>query len=169
MTPAQQLIADLAAAKAAAKPNTLNALWPPKIYRQDIFVVAPNGEQTLCNPMYCLTDFAGQELIAAMATRGLQCVVFPDGGPPNSNMIVLGGGWNYTAKALWLMVTPPGTGTLEPSMPFNAGMLYQYFSHGYPAHYALNNAEWELLNDLFAGGYTQTPPDVQAIMAQTQD
>lgn len=167
MTAAQQMISNLEAERAKAPDGSLNQRWPPGFYRQDITVAAPDGQTTMCSPKYCLTDAACQQLIAALATRGLVCTMLPGGGPPNATGFKLGGGWKYSDQANWMYLAFDSGNVII--MPFNPGIVFDYFAHGYPAHYALNTAQWELLQDAFAGGFTQAAPNVTAIMAQTAD
>lgn len=162
-TPAETLIADLAASRVGAEENTLDAVWPSKIYRRDVTVIAPDGRATMVNPKYCLTDFATQELIAALAERGLNCSVMEGGGPPNNVLDALQFGWHYSDVVNWLAIIFP-----RGALNINAGIVYDYFAHGLVqgAKYALNNAEWECRTGAFTAGVGEAF-DAAAIFAQT--
>jgi hypothetical protein len=160
-TPAEQLISDLAAAREGAAEGTLDNVWPSKIYRQDVTVIAPDKRSTMVNPKFCLTDAATEALMGALATRGLSSTVKEGGVPPNANGMQLGGSHSYSDSVNGIVVSFDGG-----DLTINAGVVYDYLAHGYPAAYALNGAEFEVRAGAFAAG-VGPEVDVAAIYAQT--
>jgi hypothetical protein len=162
LTPTQHLIADLDKAKAGAEEGTLDHLWPAKMYNQKVTVTAPDGRETMVMPKFCLTEFATTQLIAALATRGLNCRSMVGGGTPSPGNLQIAGSFHYSEQVPWLTVALGA----ELEYTFNAGEVYDYFTHGRTPKDALNLAEWDIRQQAFLENLGPAP-DPAVIMAQT--
>lgn len=143
---AAQLVAMIEATRVnMTTPSEL--LYPSVFFRHDIFVVAPEGQQSWTNPKFCARDLITAQLCQVLQIAGLNCVPLPGRGNPSPSSQPLGGGWSYTDKAGWLSIT-----FAKGVLLANAGSILDFFNHGYPPALALSNAVGDLLLDAADNG-----------------
>lgn len=114
--------------------------FPMAYFNYNVFTVAPDGTQTQRAPKYCATALGASQIASLFVGQS---------GPIQFNAIVLGeamvflgltGGWSDTELVPWLeFVDAAGQ-----KGHVNAGVLLDYFNHGYPAGITMHNVVSEV-------------------------
>lgn len=120
-------------------------------FRTDVTVTMPDGRSSQVNPKYCLTKDNALQLAALLSGRLASMSITVSEGYPGVEDRRFGGGVTQSSKVAWLDFHDAADGTVGTRA--NAGLLADYFTHGYPPEYALKCAlrdyEWSAYDQGF--------------------
>src|SRR5215813_3989458 len=103
--------------------------WPSAYFRYDIYTIAPNGAQTPRAPKYCATEDGGGEICDVITGELKPCKI------TKAPAMGLGAGWQDSDTVPWCEFEK------SPKVSVNAGLLLDYYNHGYPPNRARNSCE----------------------------
>lgn len=128
---AEQLAASIKAEQFEAPDNPAGQ-YPLKYFDYDVFTIAPDGSPTQRRPKYCATALGASQLAQVFAATK---IVLGNA----INFTGLLDSWNDTKLVPYLIFTANGA----DSKPINAGLMLDYFVHGYPVQMCVDavNAE----------------------------
>lgn len=113
-------------------------------FDSEVKVYAPNGSSFRVNPKYCATKETADAVRDILSAKGFPSTMFQQG--PQGRLF---SGW-ASDPVYWLQFQEFGS---ENGTKINAGLLADYFTHGYPVAYALagmvREYEWEAYNQGF--------------------
>lgn len=134
MMTAEQLIAQIKSLQFEADDNPA-AIRPLKFFNYNVLVISPDGTPAQRNPKYCATAYGASAIAAVLGAAsplGLPIVLM--GNAVNFSGLLQS--WNDTELVPYLQFANGD----QKGKPINAGLLLDYFVHGYPADLALNAA-----------------------------
>lgn len=129
---AEQFVTSIKAEQFEADDNPAGQ-YPIKFFNYGVLTIAPDGTPTQRRPKYCATAFAATQLAQLL---GAVDVVMGNA----INFSGLLGSWNDTELVPYLVFSKDGA----KGKPINAGLMLDYFIHGYPAAMCMDAAKSEV-------------------------
>lgn len=140
--------------------------FPSVFFNYDVNSIAPNGQKTSRAPRYCATNYGAARIsdVLTASGRGMACSVFL------APAIPMAGAFIDDQPVPWCQFQKDGDPDFGPftGVKINAGLLLDYFNHGYPPNRALNSCQLEWSDAMAAAGLMLELSQDQrnAIMAQ---
>ncbi len=142
------------------------AVYPSKYFDHGVFFTMPDGEIQDRHPRYCATDYGAARLADVLTSSGRLHMTCASG---KTDYALPGVADNKTVPYLQFATdTDPDAGPFTGPLS-NAGLLLDYFNHGYPPVRALNSCQADVTRAFGDAGLIPPPSqaDIDAIMAQT--